>query len=249
MNRIIFFLCCFLVLHLNSFGEGTAQWMPVGMTAGQELSLMLYNVNDGNERLGTTGCDPDERIYIRVSDNFATEVIYIGMNVFDNTTTHFRVMDPNGTQVYPPSPGTLQPVLSSGSGSTGEGFIANLSEARNGPQEVFGAGGFDAISISPTMAGDYYIEFNGVNSTTYTVPGFGRHQVSFFDVTVANTNGLPEGLGNHTAIDGRLNAFQWALYNLNQGLGFNNVDAEFFLYQSDDSLVISVLWDQVKAGG
>lgn len=113
-----------------------------------------------------------------------------------------------------------------------------MNEARNGPEEVFGAGGFDAISITPTMAGNYYIEFNGNNSTTFNKPG--KHQISYFDVTVAKTNGLAEGLGNHTAIDGRLNSFQWALYNLTQGTGFSNVDATFFLYQSDDSLTLSV---------
>ncbi|MEQ8908791.1 MAG: hypothetical protein RIC95_06340 [Vicingaceae bacterium] len=236
-----------ILLPLFSYTEGTKQWMPVGMTAGQEMSLGLFNTPDGNDRLGTTGCSADERINIRVSSNFANEVIYIGMNKFETDASFFRVMDPNGTQVYPASVGTLQAVLGDGPGLTGEGYIGSLTEARNGPEEVFGAGGFDAISITPTMAGDYYIEFNGANSTSYTSGN--KHQISYFDVTVANTNGLPEGLGNHTAIDGRLNAFQWSLNNLTDGSGFNDVDAEFFLYQSDDSLVLSVQWDQVKAGG
>jgi len=243
----IFLIINLLVVSVKSFSEGTKQWMPTGMRAGQEMCLMLYNGTDGNERLGTTGCTADERIRIRVSDNFADEVIYIGMNAFANTSTHFRVLDPNGVQVYPLPSGTLQAVLSSGAGNTGEGYIANLTEARNGPEEVFGAGGFDAISISPSMAGDYYIEFNGANSTSYS--SIGRHQISYFDVTVANTNGLPEGLGNHTAIDGRLNSFQWSLYNQLSGTGNQATDAEFFLYQADDSLVIAVQWEEVSPGG
>ena len=229
------------------FAEGTPQWMPTGMAAGQELSLMLYNSSDGNGRLGTTGCDSLERIYISVSSNFANERIYIGMNVFDNTTTHFRVMDPTGVQIYPATKGTLQPVLSSGSGQTGEGYIASLAEGRNGPEEIFGAGGYDAISITPNMAGDFYIEFNGANSTTFTATT--RHQVSYFDINVANTNGLAEGLGNHTGIPGRLFAYQWGLYNKTQGLGFNDIDAEFYVYQNVDSLVSKIEWNQVRPGG
>ncbi|KAA3642577.1 MAG: T9SS C-terminal target domain-containing protein [Bacteroidetes bacterium] len=236
-----------LVKTSNIYSEGTAQWMPVGMVSGQEMSLCVFNTPDGNDRLGTTGCNADERIFITVSSDFANERIYIGMNKFSSSASYFRVMDPNGTQVYPTTPGTLQAVLSSGTGHTGEGYIATLTEARNGPIEVYGAGGYDAISITPAMAGNYYIEFNGTNSTTYSKGS--KHQISYFDVTVANTNGLPEGSGNHTAINGRLNALQWSLYNKTSGTGFNDVDAEFFLYQSDDSLVLAVQWDQVKAGG
>lgn len=243
-----YILCLLLILpYFNLFSEGTQQWIPAGGAAGQEMSLMLYNGADGNGRLGTTGCLPEERIYIAVSGNFAQERIYIGMNVLANTNSRFRVMDPAGNQVYPATAGNLQRVLSAATGNIGEGYIPSLNAAQNGPREVFGAGGFDAISITPTMAGNYYIEFNGANSTNFT--NTGRHQVSYFDVTVANTNGLAEGLGNHTAIDGRLHSYQWGLYNLTAGFGFNNIDATYYVYHPTDSAVMSLVWDNVRPGG
>ena len=55
------------------------------------------------------------------------------MNVFANTNGYFRVLAPDGMQVYPAGSGTFQEVLSSGGGNTGEGYIADLTEARNGP--------------------------------------------------------------------------------------------------------------------
>jgi hypothetical protein len=250
INKTLIYLLLPLLLLLVSItvkAEGTAQWMPTGMRAGQELSLVVFNTNDGNDRLGTVGCNVDERINIAVSSDFANERIYIGMNKFSGTASFFRVMSPTGVQVYPPTIGTLKAVLSNATGNTGEGYISSLTEARNGPIEVHGAGGYNAISITPSMAGNYYIEFNGNSSTTFNKPS--KHQISYFDVTVAKTNGLPEGPGNHTAINGRLNSFQWALYNKTSGSGFNDVDATFYLYHSDDSLTISVDWDLVKAGG
>ena len=106
--------CSIIFSSFNSFAEGAKQWMPFGMRAGQELSLVVFNTADGNDRLGTTDCNTDERINIAVSSDFANERTYIGMNKFSGTNSFFRVMSPAGVQVYPGVGNPLAAVLGDG---------------------------------------------------------------------------------------------------------------------------------------
>ena len=80
MTKTNFLKFCFYYLQHSRFlrAEGTPQWMPAGMDAGQELCLVVFNDADGNGRLGTTGCDSLERIYIAVSSVLPQNVSTLG---------------------------------------------------------------------------------------------------------------------------------------------------------------------------
>lgn len=240
----------------NAHAEGTQQLIPTS-NSSNTVCIALFNGNDGNHKLGAFDCDPKERFYIHVSSDWSNEIIYLGMNShkFNSSggNAHFRVKDPNGNIVYPYS-GVSTPVLGDAylTSSSTTGYIASLSEAQVGPKPTGGSSGYDPISITPTMEGLYYIEFNTNSSNRFGGSTNSNHMVwlSYFDVTVAKTHAiLRPSPGSHTAIDGRFFSYSWPMYNKLDGSGFKNIDVDYYVYHPTDSMVFKMIWDNVKPGG
>ena len=50
--------------------------------------------------------------------------------------------------------------------AAGTGYIANIGEARVGPFQIYGAGGYTAIDFHPPSPGTFYIEFAAKNNNS-----------------------------------------------------------------------------------
>jgi uncharacterized protein (TIGR02145 family) len=202
------------------FAEGTKQILLVDGGHGKvqvmpNFSSFAWYTNAG------ASAPVDYRLHIHV-DNVG-EVIYYGFgDMLDNNDNifavqvNYRIKDPLGNIVTGPSPVPF----------AGTGYIGTFAEAVAGPAAIAGAGGYPAFSYTPTMTGDYFIEFH------YTT-GFGlpdRCKFKYFDITV--------GSAANTAIDGRVWSRAWQFTADGNGAS-NAFEGTLFAYTAD-SIVTSV---------
>src|SRR5690606_31089681 len=100
----------------------------------------------------TFNCPEEHRLNFNICN--LGEKVYFGFNQ-SNKDVYFRIKDPNGNLVNI-NGNTINQVPTSGAG-----FIGTYNQAYNGPSAIVGTtGGYNALSFTPTMTGDYYIEFN-----------------------------------------------------------------------------------------
>ncbi|MCZ4693251.1 hypothetical protein, partial [Ancylomarina euxinus] len=180
--------------------EGTKQLAP---KASDRVYTAFNDAKHGN--FGNYNSTDTERIYIHIKDP-ANELIYFGFSQFVNNghshsssvnkvNTWMRIKDPNGIVVWPK-------YGSHNGEKVPENMVTSLEQVKNGPNQLCGAGGYNAFVFKPNSgAGDYYIEFSAAQATykkraIYT---------EWWDITVAS-----KGAGAK-AIDGRVYAKQWAL--------------------------------------
>lgn len=140
-------------------------------------------------------CSPEYRLCIHI--NTPGEIIYYGFGnaqmawiggPINMTDVDYRLRRPDGSIVVGPS--DLP--------TTGPGFISTYTQAVAGPKQLPGASatGYQALSYTADMVGDWYIEFYfpDYNSSA--------REFTYFDITVASGN---------NAIPGRIWSKAWQL--------------------------------------
>ncbi len=167
---------------------------------------------------------PDYRLNIRIAN--PNERIYMGFRMLAGYTgaMFMRLRDPNGNIVFGPMqlPQTGVPLT-----PVGPGFIANYAQAVAGPNPQGACppphntnpGGYLPLFFQPTIAGDYYIEFNPDQPVALVRA---KRLFEFFDITVTNADNVP--------ILGRLWSKAWD-GNMNSAVA--RLDATFYVYSAD----------------
>ncbi|MEM6262348.1 MAG: T9SS type A sorting domain-containing protein [Bacteroidota bacterium] len=216
-----FFVC--LPSNLNA--EGTAQLMP----AGSASSCISYiQGNDGSGKEGSTfGRPSTDYIYVHIA-NPSVERIFYGFTRLQpsSKSLYYKITDPNGT------------VISSGrvpETSEDAGYIANDGvQAYAGPKQLLddfqAEDGYQAISCTPTVAGDYSITFN-VGDPDEPNDLSQRYYIHPFDVTVADYTDEEEPVVK----TGRLFSRKW---HLNTNSGSNQACMNFYAWTPDSTVVL-----------
>ena len=219
---LLLFLCYSKSIH----AEGTAQVMP---TATNGTALHVFpGLGFGTYR----GAQTENRLKITILNN-GTENIYFGFNprqrnpnIAAATNAFYRIIDPSGAVVVPATPVP----------TAGNGFIGTYNQAVAGPNIAGTApAGYTPILYNPTLNGDYYIELYRSNDGGATVDFTNNGEVffSFFDITVAQTNG--------TRFGGRLNSQKWNFITydpatVTPGIG-SSFEGDYYAYTEDSSIV------------
>lgn len=241
----LFKYCCFALLITfwsvnRSFGEGTAQTTE----SNSDYTHLLTNFAEYND-FGRYNGTIDQRLFIHI-ENPESEQVFFGFSQFydephwpnngSSRTGYFRIKDPSGNVVWP-TPG-------SNAGQLNGAVISNRTQAVNGPNQIVGAGGYNAYVFNPDglPAGDYYIEFSNSQSAYDSDDLI----IPWYDITVATEGGSP------TAIDGRVFSYNWAF--MCPAIDFPNdyFDRDFtgqlYIY-SDDGFVSSIDFSNAEFQG
>ncbi len=193
----------------NAFGEGTRQYRPSSSNFGN-IRIGDALQPDLSIRFATFVADPTEQLKLRIKDP-SKEVIYYGFNVSLGGSVYVRIKDPNGTIV-------VASALIPGSGA---GHIDNYNEAFIGPMQIT-SGGYNALSFTPTIAGDYVFEFNAGDPVNHSGTEF---IIDLFDITVLDTEA-------NEVRTGRLWSQKWAG---NTDSFENPFFGSYYIYSPSDS--------------
>ena len=225
LDVIIYKACLFIVIiffhfftAINTSAEGTKEIMPYD---NHESRILIY---PSFNSFASQGAGPDNRLHIHI-ENIGEKIYYGFGNIFDGsqnlvTDLTYSLIDPAGNTVINPTP-----IPSLGS----FGYINSYQEACNGPLAINPLG-YLALSYTPTMVGDYYIEFYFNYNQVNTV----MREISLFDVTVTNNADAP--------FNGRLWSKEWLfIVPLSPAPNYfeNPFYAKLFMY-SKDSIVTKV---------
>ncbi|TSA25287.1 MAG: hypothetical protein D4R67_10400, partial [Bacteroidetes bacterium] len=230
MQKVIFLTICILVWPCLGFPEGSKQ-IYIG-THQTELYLcndFVGKCNNGNgdrTQFAIYNCTPPDRLYFVTASN--DETVYLGFQgsgAGGQNHIVFRIKNAGGTIVR--SQANLP--------TSGAGFINTIAEARVGPVQFYGGGGYNAISFHPSAPGAYYIEFDRVNNTSGNT-SIGSFVMNLIDITVADTVAM-------VAKPGRVYSKAWQL----QESGSANCSATFYIY-SNDSIVTSLEQNSLDGG-
>jgi gliding motility-associated-like protein len=208
------------------FAEGTRQLTPTSSDHGY---IQIFD-GGASRPFATFNCPEEHRLNFNICN--LGEKVYFGFNQ-SNKDVYFRIKDPNGNLVNI-NGNTINQVPTSGAG-----FIGTYNQAYNGPSAIVGTtGGYNALSFTPTMTGDYYIEFNPKkNNQAATVIYPEKRVFNYFDITVATAD--------NKAIPGRLWSKAWDL----QCNGSNNpFNGKMYIY-ADDGIVTSIDFNGMKPYG
>jgi uncharacterized protein (TIGR02145 family) len=238
MKRIISLLIL-LVSVLFSFqnsvkAEGSKE-IYIG-THNTWLMMCSDNVghcNNGGDRtpFATYGCSDNNRLYFTTLSN--AETVFMGFNgsvyTVPNPPAHtwivFEIRNISGTIIYPemklPRSGT--------------GFIQNISQARVGPTQIYGAGGYTGIDFHPSTPGNFYIEFALRDTITNNIFN-GGISINLIDITVQDTVAS-------IVKPGRLNSKSWQFYETNT----THCSATTYVY-SIDSIITSCQFNDMQGG-
>ena len=153
--------------------EGTKELKP-SAAANVEGAFNPWDWG-GNFASYTSETDTSARLNISIAD-YTRESIFFGFNT-QNTSddTWIRIKDASGTIVYGP--------FALGTAPNGTGYIASYAEAVAGPTELDPAG-YEAFEFNPSANGDYYIELNFGDATTFNQQNI---RYNYFDITVIDT--------------------------------------------------------------
>jgi uncharacterized protein (TIGR02145 family) len=196
------------------FAEGTKQILTADTGHGKIEVMPSFSDFAWYDANGSVA--PQYRLYIHVQ-NFG-EIIYYGfgdvLDDFNNIVTDvlYEIKDPSGNIVVGPT--HVPP--------SGAGYIQTFNQAVAGPYSIAGSSGYNALSYTPTVTGDFYIEFN-FNSGTHDRTAF-----KYFDITVSTPSNV--------AIDGRVWSEDWQMTTDDYG---NHFLGKLFVY-SDDGIVTSI---------
>ena len=205
-------ICLLLLAALGVNAEGTKQWMP---NPSIDIRTQIFDNNDSARSFMTYIATEPERLNIHI-DDVNTEKIYFAFRQ-DNGDVYFRLRDPLGNIVYGPQ---LVP-------SSGNGYLASYNEAVAGPDILDASNGYSPLSYTPSIPGDYYIEFNRGDADNY-IHGTSnvKRLFNFFDITVVD-------MSDTTEVPGRLWSKAWDFNCMSSG---NTFDADLFIYHNDSIL-------------
>ncbi len=223
---------------LSVFGEGSKDvWIlnySTGLFFCSDFENQCNSGSGARTQFAVYGCDSIERLYFEVDST--VEKVYLGFQGVDPSswgTTRkivYRIKNMSGSIVK--SEADLP--------TSGTGYINNITEARNGPQQLGNSSGYDAIVWDPPANGTYYIEFQRMkqDGISWSVNP-GTFRIDLFDITVADTAALEEK-------EGRVYSSAWQ-FNSYSGYGMNNCSATFYVY-SADSIITSLTLDDLQGG-
>jgi uncharacterized protein (TIGR02145 family) len=198
------------------FAEGTKQILPTDLDHGKIQVQPAFNDFAWYDASGSAAAD--YRLYIHIEN--LGEIIYYGFGDVLNTNdvivsdVQYRIKDPSGTIVAGPT--AVPP--------SGAGYIPTFNQAVTGPTVTGGPSGYNALSYTPTVTGDFFIEF------TFN-DGFGGHdrtKFKYFDITVGSAANL--------ALDGRVWSKAWQMTT--DGYG-NHFLGKLYVF-ADDGVVTSI---------
>ncbi|MDN5200195.1 Ig-like domain-containing protein [Fulvivirgaceae bacterium BMA10] len=189
--------------------EGTREYRPTSSDFGN-IRIGDALQPDLQVRFATFIADETEKMKVRIKDP-SREIIYFGFNISLGADIYFRLRDPNDNIVIASA---LVP-------ASGTGHIASYGQAVIGPAQV-AAGGYDAMSYTPLLAGDYVVEFNAGDPSVHTGNEF---VIDLFDVTVYDHV-------DDEVRTGRLWSQKWAG---NTGNFENPFIGEYYIYSTIDS--------------
>lgn len=164
----------FCVIFISSlFAEGSKQLQPLPSDFGNMhirpgdpdyTPFGLYDAPDVNS-IKLTIADTSETLYFGLNNEGENN----GRNFVENV--EYRIVSPSGVVVYE----SIIPDVGQ------EGNIASWNQASIGPQELYGPGGYDALTLTFDEVGDYKIEFDP--------PGNTFTDIHLFDFTVVDSLG------------------------------------------------------------
>ncbi|MEO5906201.1 MAG: hypothetical protein ABIQ11_05710, partial [Saprospiraceae bacterium] len=221
-----------LVISFKTSAEGTREMAPNGsiiVNGNSTTDLAALHINNFafNSFASYNNPNPNSRLYIHIKDP-SKECIFLGFSFgHPNENTPFpshvsyqyRILDPAGNIVF--GPVMVGP----------DGNILNWSQGFNGPQEIHGAGGYDAVEATAadlssqgwTGAGDYYIEFQNTGGTDFLI--------DFWDITVADCS-----TPSPTEKKGRVWSYNWSIFAINDfGFPFRPFNGAFYVCAPDPS--------------
>lgn len=231
-----------LSLAFESAGEGTKQVIPPGtapVTWGQSGAYGKLALT-----VGTTYCSfanynaaEDYRLYIHIANT--TEKILFGFQKDNNSQViKFNIHEP-----VSPYTVVFSGTIPSG---TGTGYIENIDQAYAGPFPA--SGGYTPFEYTPTMTGDYFIEFY----TTIGTPPFGTNTevdalIRYFDITVLKS-GYQTPPVPSDAQDGRVWSKSWQFNSVSVTTGDNKHFAGTVQVLSNDGIVTKIDFNKMIAG-
>lgn len=136
------------------------------------------------------GCPQDNRIYFRIKDHL-TEKFYYGFRwmTYANSGTP-SVVDNMYMKIYNPN-GTLAATVALP--ASGAGLISTYASAATGPViGTLNSGGYTPLVFTPTVDGEYWVEFLQ-NTSTGTTSAQTQFLCPYFDLTVASTSAIYNG--------------------------------------------------------
>ena len=139
-----------MVLSFNSFGEGTKQLEPSSQNPTLQLALFYLNYTAGGgwrNPFAVPDCGPDYRLNVHIK-NPATEKIYYG---FKDVNMYYQIRDSTNTVVLSWTKAAVAPVAPA---TTSPGYIANWTEAHNGPDIGTLTAGYTPLIFQPVLSGD-----------------------------------------------------------------------------------------------
>lgn len=195
---VLFFL---LIYNSMVFGEGTKQFMP---TSADNGCTQFNDVSRPFALMSNT--DSLQRLYFHIKS--ITEKVYFGFAKHASssaTSGQFRIKNPSGTVVYA---ATTLP-------TSGAGFISTYGQAVAGPK-ISGSPstGYSPLNFSPTVTGDFYIEFSSNSNSNY--------RFQYFDITVVDASSK--------TINGRLWSYAW---DMNTWSSANVFNGSFYVYTNE----------------
>ncbi|OJV53695.1 MAG: hypothetical protein BGO31_02220 [Bacteroidetes bacterium 43-16] len=226
----------------NTFAEGT-----------KEISNNDANTNSALLIWASRGTGPylsnieENRVRVRIS-NFNTEKIYYGfkwreygnigvIGAENGANVWMRIYDPNGNEVT---------AARQRFDNTTNGYIANFTQAVNGPNILTTSNGYTPLSFTPTMNGEYSMVFykvtgNGTDATAVATANNQIFRASFWDITVASTT---------QKFTGRVFSQNWGLLAINSAeiLTSTAKAAPAFYSYSHDSTLIKLGFVSTTAG-
>ncbi len=230
-QRLTFFLFISL-LPLLGFAEGSKELYITTYNTSLYLCSDFTNKCNGppgwngdRSQFAVYGCTEPDRLYFVT--NSSAEAVYMGFQGSGagmGNKIVFRIKDMAGNIVY-----TQRDLPGSGAG-----YISNINQARVGPSQVYGAGGYLALSFHPPVAqATYYIEFNRVNSSS-GANNPGSFNMDLIDITVTDTVAM-------VTKPGRLYCRSWQFQEA------DNCSATTYVY-SADSIITSCTFNDMSGG-
>ena len=217
----------FLALSISVFAEGTLQLITCP-TCEAGLSL-----ND-KAQFAYPGLTEDRRLHIRIADP-ANEQIYVALS----QEWYVRIVSPDGVNVYV-FDGTEFTL--NGTPATFPNTIADYTQNTQGPNGITQAGAaaptsgsYDAISFSPDVSGDWYIEFT--DKPDFSTPTESV-RCQYWDISVVDAS-----TSANDVINGRIWSYQWGMRS---GPGSTppgpgpRLNTTFYIYTEPEQVVTSI---------
>jgi hypothetical protein len=220
----------FIAVSMNLMAEGTKQLEPVTPSnANGSLGLVLFTggwtANGQRIPFATVGCAQKYRLHVHIADP-STETIYFGFKQNGNNSLFYQFRDPNGVVIIPL---TTQPTVGN------PGHIPSWNQAVAGPKfGVINPTGYTPLVLTPTIAGDYYLEFaQDAAGNTNNMNGI---EIEYFDISVYQGNNIKNG---------RVWSEAWQFSNLIIG---NHAPQTDFFVLSNDSIVTKLNINRWEGG-